>query len=149
MVIYKAEIFFSLKQFEEAQSLNNEGLQFAKKIGNKEQLFAGKVLSAKIDFALGHQEKAVAMLSEMLAGAEEKSEIATLHYELWQFKVETEAHHQTALKLYQELYEKTPNIEYKKRIDELSTAIPPDEPEDSDLDNLDDEDYDDMMDSFM
>ncbi len=67
----------------------------------------------------------------MLANTEDKSDIADLNYELWQMARQTsqvletcevstaEEHRQAALKLYLELYEKTPKFEYKKRIGEL------------------------------
>jgi hypothetical protein len=61
---------------------------------------------------------------------------AELHYELWKmldaqtskvsetFEVSTtEDHRQNALELYQNLYEKTPMFEYKKRIEELKQGV--------------------------
>jgi hypothetical protein len=64
----------------------------------------------------------------MLAETEDEKEQAILHYELWKaqtlkvsepFEVSGEDHRQKALELYQNLYEKTPNFEYKQRIEEL------------------------------
>ena len=52
----EAVAVFSLQRYEEAQVLNAEGLRIAKNLGNKEYIFQGNVLSAKIDFALGSKE---------------------------------------------------------------------------------------------
>ncbi len=68
---------------------------------NKEYIFKGKVLSAKIDFTLGDEAK-----------------IAALHYELWKMTHKGE-HRQTSLTLYQTLYKTTPNIEYKEWMEEM------------------------------
>ena len=60
--------------------------------------------------------------------------IAAIHYELWRMltqmsptsKVDDisnpEEHRQKALELYQKLYEKTPNIAYKERAEELCSV---------------------------
>ena len=103
----------------EAQTLNAEGLQIAREVGRKETIFQGELLSAKIDFALGHREKAVTLLSEMLIQTKNKAEQADLHYELYQCGVAREEHRKEVLRLYQELYTKTPKFEWKKRIEEL------------------------------
>ncbi len=116
-LIEKANTFFSLERFDEAQILNIEGLEIAEEIGNKEYIFKGKILSAKIDFAL-KKENAPKQLYEILKDTEDEIEITTLHYELWKMN-EKEEHYQSALEFYQRLYEKTPNIEYKNRIEEL------------------------------
>jgi len=62
------------------------------------------------------------MLSEMLDAAERKHEIADLNYELWKMEngKRKRVNGKQALRLYQELYEKSPNCEYRKRIEELT-----------------------------
>jgi tetratricopeptide (TPR) repeat protein len=115
----KAEVLYLQQRFDEARVLSLEGLQIAGEVGRKETVFQGKVLLARIDFALGHQEKTVTLLSRMLTQTENKVEKADLHYELHQCGVEREEHRKEALQLYQELYTKTPKFEWKKRIEEL------------------------------
>ena len=63
----------------------------------------------------------------MLAETENKSEIADLNYELFQFSmsnaqlsIKKGEYRRTALHLYQKLFERTPKFDYKKRIEELS-----------------------------
>jgi tetratricopeptide (TPR) repeat protein/class 3 adenylate cyclase len=120
-LIDKANVFFSRQNFEEAQKMNDEGLKIAKGVW-PDYIFMGNVLSAKIDFALGHREKAVALLSEKLEQTKDKIEQADLHYELYQCGVECENHRKEALRLYQELSSKTPKFEWKKRVAKLKIA---------------------------
>jgi len=116
-ILGKTETVCSLQRYEEAQVLITEGLRIAEELGNKEYMFKGKVLSAKVDFALGN-EGAPCRLEEMLQQTEDDAEIATLHYELWKM-THNDEHRRAALKLYQALYERTPNIDYKTRMEEL------------------------------
>ncbi len=118
--IGKAEALFSLQRYEEAQELNTEGSRMAEEVGDKEYMFKGKVLSVRIAFALG-DEDVPRRLEEMLQQTQDEAEIAALHYELWQM-THHEPHRQTALKIYQRLYETTPNIEYKTRMDEMQDS---------------------------
>jgi len=116
-LIGKANALFLRQRYEEAQRLNEEGLQVAGGIGDEEYIFKGNVLSGKIAFALG-DEDAPSRFDEMLRQTQDDAEIATLHYELWKMTQDKE-HRQTALNLYQTLYETTPNVDYKTRIEEM------------------------------
>ena len=89
-------------------------------MGYKSYEFFGKIIGVHIDFANG-DEKSLKQLYEMIEETQDEREKAPLYYELW--KLETgekkEKHRQKALYIYQKLYEKIPNIEYKNRIKEL------------------------------
>lgn len=124
-LLNRGETLFSLQKFEEARMITAQGLQIAENIGsnittkeNEERIFQGKVLSAKIDFALGQKEEAIRHLSGMLIQTEDEAMIARLHYELWKMNGQEE-HRQVALELYRMLYKKISRFEYKKRIEEL------------------------------
>ena len=131
LLIARAEVFFRSRAILKARACNAEGLQYAEDIGNKSQIFAGRAQKAKIDFALGHKEKAVELLINMLIETANEDEMAELHFELWKMNQtfggfsrlsdSKDNHHTVALKLYNKLYAKTPNIEYKNRIDELTS----------------------------
>ena len=54
----------------------------------------------------------------MLKESKEGSELVTLHYELYKM-TGNKTHRIEALKIYHKLYEKTPNIKYKEKIEEL------------------------------
>ncbi|KAA3600889.1 MAG: tetratricopeptide repeat protein [Calditrichaeota bacterium] len=118
LLIGKAEILFFLKNLSEAKKIISEGLEIAKEIGKKDDIFKGKLLSSKIDFALGDKENPPKQLLEILTETKDKVEIADLNYELWKmtsdrkYKIE-------ALNLYQRLYSKTQKDYFKKYIEEL------------------------------
>ncbi|OQY27230.1 MAG: hypothetical protein B6244_11215 [Candidatus Cloacimonetes bacterium 4572_55] len=125
-VIHKAQALYAIQKYDEARLLGSEGSRLAEEVGNKEYVFKGKMLVAKIDFALGDREKAMAILSDMLAKTEQKNDIADLNYELRMRNEElgksdlSEENRRTALLLYRELYEKAPKFVYRNRISELS-----------------------------
>jgi len=116
-LIDKANALFSLQHYDEAQALSAEGLRIAEEIEDPEYTFKGKVLSAKIAFAMGNKD-ALCRFETMLQQTEDDVEIATIHYELGKMN-HNEDHWQIALNLYQRLYATTPNIEYKRRIEEM------------------------------
>ncbi|MCP4400413.1 MAG: tetratricopeptide repeat protein [bacterium] len=122
-LIAKAEVLFLLERFDEARLVNVEGQQAAQEVGRQAKIFQSNVLSAKIDFVLDKQEHAVTLLTEMLAQTKDNAQRAELHYELSQFGVEHENHRKEALRLYQKLYEKTPKVEWKKRIEKLKNKM--------------------------
>ncbi|MCK4358628.1 MAG: tetratricopeptide repeat protein, partial [Candidatus Cloacimonetes bacterium] len=128
-LIDKAELLFLLKKFDESKIINEEGFQIAQEVKEKNNIFRAKVLSAKIDFALAKddtsQNNAISKLQEMLSKTEDDEEKATLNYELGIMNEElkkediSKKYKGEALRLYKELYKKTPKFEYKKRIEEL------------------------------
>jgi tetratricopeptide (TPR) repeat protein len=130
----KASCLFEQEKFSEAWEFADKCVKVSTEISKPDTRFNGKVLQAKIDFAMGEQVQGITMLLEMLAEATDESQKATLHYELWKMcrgescarpmagtrpAATTDEHRQKALELYQKLYEKTPKVEYKQRIEEL------------------------------
>jgi hypothetical protein len=106
-----------LQRYAEAQALNQEGLRIAEEVGRKEYILQGSILSAKVDFTLGNKD-ALHRLKNMLQQTDDNAEIAILHYELWKMAF-SEEHRQAALDLYKTLYAATPNIDYKRRMEEM------------------------------
>ncbi len=132
--IEKADLLYLLRQYEDARTWNKNGLQLAEQLQKKELIFKGRVLAAKIDFAQGQRESAIADLQTMLTAATDPEEQADLHYELWRMKKDltgledllglTAAEHRTeALRLFQELVAQAPKWVYKKRIEELTQIV--------------------------
>ncbi len=54
-------------------------------------------------------------------GGFSSEQIAVIHYELWKL-TDDASHRDKAMEMYRALYEKTPNYEYKKRMEELSAS---------------------------
>ncbi len=129
---YKVKVLFKRKEFEKAKEVNQECIKKAKKIGDNKHIFSLSVLSSKIDFALAKDEtsqnNAMLKLQQMLTETEDNEEKATLNYELGIMNYELKGkkisrnYKNEALRLYEELYKKTPKFEYKKRIEELRRA---------------------------
>ncbi|OQY27980.1 MAG: hypothetical protein B6244_08530 [Candidatus Cloacimonetes bacterium 4572_55] len=121
----KAEARFFLKNYDSSKQLNEEGREIARRINRSDMVFKADMLAAKIDYATGKPEKAIQILTGMLAQTQDKYEFVTLHNELWQMYKQrdqtgqAQEHRRKALELYRKLYEKTPKYEYKQRIEEL------------------------------
>ncbi|MEW6686774.1 MAG: hypothetical protein AB1393_11310 [Candidatus Edwardsbacteria bacterium] len=117
---HKADLCFILQRIEEAEALNNEALEMAEKVKRQEIIFESKILRTKIiaqkDIVLAREQ-----LKDMLKESKEETQLASLHYELFKLTGEQESKTK-ALELYLRLYEKTPNIQYKERIEELEQA---------------------------
>ncbi|KAA3600855.1 MAG: hypothetical protein DWQ06_08515 [Calditrichaeota bacterium] len=117
-LIKKAELFFLIGEFSEAKTFNDEGIKIAEEMKKVSDIFKSKVLSLKLNFALGEKVNPPKQLLQMLAETEDKEEIVILNYELWKMTSQ-EKYKIEASKLYKELYSKTPKFDYKKKIEEL------------------------------
>ncbi|MCD4818809.1 MAG: sigma 54-interacting transcriptional regulator [Candidatus Cloacimonetes bacterium] len=134
----KSDLYFILKKYKKASKSNKQSQKIARELNQENLLFYIHVLSAKITF---HQDtksqnklSAIKELEDMLSKVKgNKEQIAILSYELWKmekeirneklvpkaFGINVEKYREKALKLYQELYKKTPNKEYIERIEEM------------------------------
>ena len=131
----KAEIHFMLGNYEIAAQANEEALHIPE--GYPDALFTSAILKCQL-IALSDIERAIIEFKRILARVDKDIEKARLNYELFQLEVTSlesevektpeqlqthnsrlQVHRQAALELYQKLRDKTPNIEYKNRIDEL------------------------------
>ena len=113
----KADLYYLLQKYDEANLLNNESLKLAEELNKQGTIFNRKVLKAKIK-SIKDKTGAISELEKMLKIEKENEEKAILHYELFKLTKEEE-HRRIAIDIYQKLYEKTPSIEYKERIEEL------------------------------
>jgi len=113
----KADLLNCLKEYKEARVFNLEANQIANEITRKDVIFNSTILDNKL-LALENPTEAVANLFQMLESETDSENLATIHYEIYKINKSKE-HGQKALHIYQELYGKTPNIEYKNRIDEF------------------------------
>ncbi|MCD4653829.1 sigma 54-interacting transcriptional regulator, partial [bacterium] len=123
----KAELCFFLKRFREAEILIKESRSITEEIKNPQLSFNVSILSSKIKYVLYDKKKSIATLENLLSQTEDEIKIAVLNYELWKMKrleektsAEAIDHGEKALEIYRTLYQKTPNIEYKERAEELT-----------------------------
>ena len=129
-----AEMYVRQGRYTEAWSLNEEALAVATQIGEKEAQFKAQLLSIRLRVASDQCDRSVALdeLTRMLGEWTKDEEQAALRYELWRLDRDQEAHRQAAAELYRNLYARTPNVEYRKRYEELtgqSLPAPPPLPE--------------------
>ena len=120
-LVRKAEALFLLGRHDEAEALNAAGLRLALEIGRQDTRFNGEVLAARLLHARGDPAAARERFMALLAASDDQTEQAALHYELWRLD-RAPQHGQTALALYRQLFARTPNIEYQKRIRQLEAA---------------------------
>jgi len=114
----KAKLLYTLKEYENAKSTNNEANQMAIEVQRKDIVFSSTLLSHKLQ-ALENPKEAVTNLTQMLSTETEDENVAAIHYEIYQINHSDEHRHE-ALERYQKLYAKTPNIDYKEKIEELN-----------------------------
>jgi len=117
-LVEKAELLFLMGQYSAAKELNIKGLQISQEVRRRDRIFQSQVLAAQITHAEGQTEHALEQLQQLLAEPQPEDQKARLHYELWRLK-QTDMDRQTALQLYQHLYEKTPKYDYHVKIKTL------------------------------
>jgi tetratricopeptide (TPR) repeat protein len=107
-----------------AQRWLAEAVRLATASGHKAFAFEAQVLDLRARFALGQVDAgaAHAALEALLADAADEREQAVLHYEIWRLDPARDAHRQAATALYRQMYQETPEIDERRRIEELTGA---------------------------
>lgn len=120
-LLQQAQILFRRGQAESAVLALNEALQISEPIQEKEVLFEGHLLQARLWAALGEPAKAQAQFDRMLARYDSPADQARLHYHLWQLTGD-EHNKEAATTLYQQLLTQTPNHQYRRHLTALLAA---------------------------
>jgi predicted ATPase len=120
-VLNAAELELGRSRLEAAAALTQEGTSLAEALGRRDELLRARILEAKIVNARGERDTAGQMLQRLLAGAEDEKQRADIQFALWELGQEG-AHARAALRLYRELYRRTPRHMYRERIDRLTAA---------------------------
>ena len=120
----KVKNLIRLERFAEAKIVNEEGAQAARESNHRPYIFMAKLQEAQLTFHLGEETEAVQQFNEMLAEAETTKEVAELHYELWHYTGDI-GQAQSALHYYRRLMMHSVHVEYRNRVTELETAVPP------------------------
>ncbi|OQY28493.1 MAG: hypothetical protein B6244_07010 [Candidatus Cloacimonetes bacterium 4572_55] len=131
-LIGKAGVLYRMGKNDDALSANIEGMRLAERVNNKAFIFQGKLLSIKIkaaNFSIQGGLSNLSKLKEMLSSAKETYEMADLNYELYRFsklyrqpKHVVEKYRWDASSFYQKLYQSSPNIRYKMKLNALHTG---------------------------
>jgi tetratricopeptide (TPR) repeat protein len=106
-----------------ARDRASECLQISSELRKPDTLFSSRVLLARIDAATGKRTAAIEALLKLLEDVEGHAQRAEILYRLSEIDSSASArqqHAEKALALYTELWSKTPNHEFRERIDELN-----------------------------
>ena len=95
-----------------------EAEELLEQLSHEELRFRAALLRVRWLHAGGNKTAAVGLLDQLLAAAELPQRRASLHYERYRYTDDTRDRH-TALELYGELYQRTPRISYRRRLDQL------------------------------
>lgn len=110
------------QRYEEAQSFNEEALTIVRQVGHKEIEFKAEVLTTQMQLVLAQisMPQAIAEFEKLLKVWPGDKEQAALRYELWSLDKTQEQHRQNAARLYSNLYDNIPDMEYGQRYQKLT-----------------------------
>jgi len=126
----KSECLYNYGKYEESKKYADECVSLSEEISKPDTLFSGRILCAKIEFKTNEGEdqrikNGIKPLERMLKETEEEDDTAELNYELaiMNFELQrletADKHRIEAIALYRKMYKKTPQIDFKKKIEEL------------------------------
>jgi len=118
------------RQRDYAAALKNaqEAMELAREVENDATAFQSQVLTLHLSFYLGTSslDAAIDQLANLLREYTGEKEQAALHYAIWQLDDSQAGHRDESASLYRQLYEKIPNIQYKRRYERLTGETLPD-----------------------
>jgi hypothetical protein len=106
-------MLFDLHRTEESTVLNDEALQIAQEIDRKDVIFDCQILRIKV-LALRDNDMASSELNKILKNTTDDRGIATIYDVLFTLTKDADVLSKT-ISLYEKIYNKFPNIEYKNR----------------------------------
>jgi len=116
-LVEKGNPLLAQGKVEEAQTTQKEALKIAKQLGNPNLLFEVQILGARVA-AIKDKKEGSFILKELLLDIEAPIQKAALFYELYKLEEHSD-YRQSALQLYQKLYNETPQFIFKQRIQHL------------------------------
>ena len=126
-----AELLYDMKRFNEAAKFCNDSLKTARAAHNHEYMFKAKLLGSKIKFedrgGIKEKYNLISSIADMLAAEKNTVNSASLNFELYRMYSavaddKKAFHKKAALRIYKKLYLKTPDHEYKQRIEVLEKS---------------------------
>jgi len=117
-LLEKAESLIALRKSKQALVFIQEAQEISEEIGNQELIFGAEILTAQVHIAQKDNEAARKILVELLKQELEDSEKAAVLYELHKIST-SDIHRTTALALYSNLHQETPQYLFQQRMKEL------------------------------
>lgn len=121
-LLQEAQILFRLGERQSALLILQESLPIAERTQEKQVLFEGHLLLARLWAALGDIDKADDYLRSMLLLYPHLPEQAQIHYYLWQI-AESRDSQALAIQLYEQLLHQTPNWQYRQHLANLLASL--------------------------
>ncbi len=118
-LVEKSEVYEKMGLPEEALKIQDEANAIAEALGNPDLLFQSILLKARLKNHFEETSAARAILLPMLYEDIEVDHRADIYFELFRMNPEIEEYRDTALKLYQQLYQNTPKYSFQVKIDLL------------------------------
>ena len=118
-----AELYARQGRYSEAVQINNEALALATDVGQQDMRFAAQLLAVRLRVVLGEDNAQAAddALATLRDTWPELAEQAAITFERWRLWGD-DADRQRAAAIYRELDTATPNVEYRERYAELTSA---------------------------
>jgi hypothetical protein len=103
-------------------------MELAREVENDATAFQSQVLTLQLSFYLGTSslDAVIDQLVDLLREYAGEKEQAAIHYAIWQLDDSQAGHRDVSASLYRQLYEKIPNIQYKRRYERLTGETLPD-----------------------
>lgn len=118
---HKADCSYKLFAYAEGLSDSREALSIATQIGHEDMIFQATLLTLRFQLALAelNEIEAIQELTQMQENWSGEEKQAALAYEIWQITRDTKTR-KTVAALYQSLYDRSPQILYQQRYQELT-----------------------------
>lgn len=122
LMVRKATALLERGELDQAEGLVNEGLNIAHNARRRSTIFKAQLLGARLAHIRGRTADAKRQLDALLSEFTEPPDQAEANYEGWKMEGDR-TYAEQALKLYQSLAARTPNVVYRQRRDELQAAL--------------------------
>jgi predicted ATPase/class 3 adenylate cyclase len=122
-LLEKGVVHIHNKEISIARQHLEEGRDIALALGNAELTFGANILRAQVSIAEDNRPEALRQLHQLLHMARSEREEASIHYELRKIVDNPALHREKARKLYDSLYNRTPQYLFKVRLAELEREM--------------------------
>ena len=125
-----AQLYTRQQNYAAARPLNAEALDIAAQMGFDDILFKARVLAFELEILLGETSCAESCenIAALLSPELDERQRALIHYTLGRLGPDQEAHRVQAADLYRALYVTSPEVEFKRRYEELTGETLPNPP---------------------
>ncbi len=133
LLFTRSEFYTRRMCYEDAKVHNDEALEIATALDDKDVQLRARILDLRLRAALSEpKDEVVKQFEGLLSRSLGDREMAAVHYEVWRLDPMRETSRKAAASLYRRLHERMPDIVYRRRYHELTgealgqpPALPP------------------------